>query len=749
MGNNSYSKSLEEFHKTKNMTLKMFQEETKRKMTIHILSNNTKDGANLVEFLTSQKIEKLELLEKNINKKLNLFSFMNYKIYDDADLLNKEIENKVNIANNDPINSIFSEVIIILDNEQLNEQIDKIKELFQNNDVMENQYYVPFLIVVSPMNLDLDDFIKSKKFQYKITLNDIINLMKEKESNKQINYEVSCFSRKLNVLFCYYNELGDEFSFMNSDKKEELIKIEDDTNITTFINILFMGRSGAGKSSLINLILGEKRSIEGGNGFSTTSKNIIVYKKTGVPIRLYDVKGVEDEKTIENYAKILTTFNGKKSNSNDSIHAIFYCIEYKNGTVIEKNEKKLFEELINFDIQIIFIITKTPYDARKKHNSKKTEKEREMKRNRIKNAIKSFIKDLFKDKKEAENFLNNYVNFFFVNLIRDYSLDVPVFGIDEVLSFLTKTVPKEDWEGLEKACFENDESKCKEYCEKNLFLKNYSEFEKLNKRNQEEAKEYMKGLKACAFFSGMIPGVDIGMEYFYKNKFKNKLKALYGFDYNKAKNFDNEVKTTEEDKNILMAEEEKLISNSNLSQLLYDDDEETDLVYKSIIYNEENYEKRVNNTIAEEEKIESEIDNGISNVGKNTTSIFRGLGEIGLTVLKALPTAGEITAETGAIATRAGISLGLKAASWVLLPVTCLGFATWSTFKINKDCNKILEIFKKAFTPLRFETLKIYIKTFRKTILYLELIGQKLIKEDEENNNDNLIEDEKENNNDS
>ena len=45
--------------------------------------------------------------------------------------------------------------------------------------------------------------------------------MKEKESNKPKNYEVSSFSRKLNVLFCYYNELGDGFSFVNSDKKEE------------------------------------------------------------------------------------------------------------------------------------------------------------------------------------------------------------------------------------------------------------------------------------------------------------------------------------------------------------------------------------------------------------------------------------------------------------------------------------------------------------------------------------------------
>ena len=69
MGNNIYSQSLEEFHKSKNLTLKMFQEATPRKMTIHILSNNIRDCANLVEFLTEQKIKKSELLEKNIKKK--------------------------------------------------------------------------------------------------------------------------------------------------------------------------------------------------------------------------------------------------------------------------------------------------------------------------------------------------------------------------------------------------------------------------------------------------------------------------------------------------------------------------------------------------------------------------------------------------------------------------------------------------------------------------------------------------------
>ena len=76
-----------------------------------------------------------------------------------------------------------------------------------------------------------------------------------------------------------------------------------------------------------------------------------------------------------------------------------------------------------------------------------------MERNRIQNSIKSLIKNLFKNEKEAENYLNNYVHFFFVNLIRNDSLDVPVFGIDEVLSFFTKTVPKKGLGRIRKSLF--------------------------------------------------------------------------------------------------------------------------------------------------------------------------------------------------------------------------------------------------------------------------------------------------------
>ena len=62
--------------------------------------------------------------------------------------------------------------------------------------------------------------------------------------------------------------------------------------------------------------------------------------------------------------------------------------------------------------------------------------------------------------------------------------------------------------------------------ENNPFLKKYSNLENLNIKNKKEALLYLKRLKAGAFFSGLIPFLDIGMEYAYRHLFKKKLNNL-------------------------------------------------------------------------------------------------------------------------------------------------------------------------------------------------------------------------------
>jgi GTP-binding protein EngB required for normal cell division len=480
MGNSS-AKTLDD---VECLSLEQFNNKntTPRKMTIHLLSSSKKNCIDLIESLTLTKVPEnaYELLEKNIETKLTLFSFMNYKMYDSANDIMKAIKDKSIrlIKNPKSEEEVYSEVVVVLDNEDINKQIEIINEEINDKPIQingedtilsANPYYVPFLIFLSFNHLDLSKFIPSKTFQYKISLKDILNfqidldkfkdkkqekdkkkeglklieenldkkenikliekknntnlesidpieeiktnmenendeLLKEEkdkkfenieqineinEENRRIEKEYLEFERKLKSLFSYYNELGDIFSYKNSLKEEELVTIEDGGNFPVYINILLLGKSGSGKSTLINLLLDEKKSIEGGNGCSTTSKNIIIFKKRNKPLRLYDVKGIENQETIENYFKILEKFNGKNAKSIDRINAIFYCIQYTKGTIVENMVNIVFRKLIEYDIPIIFIITHCEIDFNKKNNNKIIQ----IKRNSIKTTIENAIKD--------------------------------------------------------------------------------------------------------------------------------------------------------------------------------------------------------------------------------------------------------------------------------------------------------------------------------------------------------------------
>ena len=122
-------------------------------------------------------------------------------------------------------------------------------------------------------------------------------------------------------------------------------------------------------------------------------------KYINLALRFYDVKGLEDENTLKNYVKILKEFNSNSNHSIDSINAIFYCKPYGDSTVISENDKKIIMELIDFDIPILFLFTKKPYDLRQKMDDE-TEEFRLFERNSKNNIIESKISDCFKNKKK-------------------------------------------------------------------------------------------------------------------------------------------------------------------------------------------------------------------------------------------------------------------------------------------------------------------------------------------------------------
>ena len=725
--------SLSPLNRVECYTLEQFQglqNNTGRIITIHVLSDNKKNGILLVEKLTGEKFQNdsNELLEKYMIKKIYLFSFMNYKIYDDPQNLMKIIKqrSKETYVNSDfkgkKNNSIekksFAEIVIILDNTKINDQIDLIKKEIKNDPILRKRYYYsPFFIILSPYNLEKVELIPSKTFYYKTTMEDLLNGIKnqndiikqeiqvnEKKSNILIkndsdddvignnsnllleedeigNNEVYELLRKVKNIFSYYYELGDMFSFINSEGQKVLINIEDDTNITLFMNILLLGKSGVGKSTLINLLLDEKKSIEGGTGYSATSKDIIVYTKNKIPLRFYDLKGIENQETLDNYIKQIKTYSDENRDSIDNLHAIFYCMEYTTGTIIFKMEDEIFNELVNVSIPIFFIITKYKFDPNKSYEPEQLDAQKEG-RDNFKNAIINKIISIFDEngkKEEAVHFISKFIRFHFVNLVEDLEYGIPPFGLDKVLSDFTQLVSEDDWEELEESCDEKKEKDCFYFCNKNIFLKHYSNFEKIKERNRKEALSYLKRLKAGAFFSGWVPGLDVGMEYYYRHLFKQKLKHLYGFD-----EIDNKIKSKTNDKN-------------ELGPLLPNDD------------------KRQEDLRTENEKILKEINVDITNKGRNSISFFGQSIHVG----------GGIATQVGEIASQFAISTTIQIASWFILPITVLAFGALSCYNIHKDCHTILEIYENSFYHRKFETLKAYINSFRKAIKYLEEISEK------------------------
>ena len=126
MNNKNSDFVIKEINKNNNLKENQFDKETPRKMTLHILSDKEKDFISLVEFLTKEKFpNSKELLEKNIKNKVSLYSYMNYKIYKNASYMMKEMVKKCRLAQDKEKNIIFSEVIIIIDNESIYDQIKK------------------------------------------------------------------------------------------------------------------------------------------------------------------------------------------------------------------------------------------------------------------------------------------------------------------------------------------------------------------------------------------------------------------------------------------------------------------------------------------------------------------------------------------------------------------------------------------------------------------------------------------------
>ena len=178
------------------------------------------------------------------------------------------------------------------------------------------------------------------------------------------------------------------------------------------VNIIIAGRSGVGKSSLINASFRENMA-EVGMGDPVTSC-IRLIEKAGMPVRIYDTVGLEldqdtQKKSIAEIERLIQTHQNK--DVPEMIHLIWYCVSVESER-FESIEEDFLSNIASNDVPTVLVLTK------------------------------AFDKDLTDKFKETLENKNLPVKKIFPLLAHD-KLNYKAYGVDELVEYSATLLPTE------------------------------------------------------------------------------------------------------------------------------------------------------------------------------------------------------------------------------------------------------------------------------------------------------------------
>ena len=177
------------------------------------------------------------------------------------------------------------------------------------------------------------------------------------------------------------------------------------------VNILIAGKTGVGKSTLINSVF-QGRMAETGQGRPVTQETREITKE-GIPVSIFDTKGLElkdYEKILKTLIQFVETRNGSK-NALDHMHVAWVCIA-EGSRRVEAAEILLAKELSKF-MPVVVVITTATSDQ----------------------GFKATVEDLFP-------FAKNVVRVNSVELNLDEDVKVPVKGLDILIDVTMEVIPE-------------------------------------------------------------------------------------------------------------------------------------------------------------------------------------------------------------------------------------------------------------------------------------------------------------------
>ena len=213
---------------------------------------------------------------------------------------------------------------------------------------------------------------------------------------------------------------------------EAFNKIEKELNNMDKTNILIVGKTGAGKSTLINSVFRAEMA-ETGTGRPIT-QHLKKISKEGVPVNLYDTKGLELSETVQAEIKkeILDEIERcndlciKNDSKSELIHACWYCID---GSVRRWEETDI--EWINDIAEKVPVIVAVTKGFPKKDAREFKKKIENLNLNC--RAIVPVLAEKYEDRDEEDE--------------DDEVLIIPSYGLDKLVEVTLEVLP----EGVRKA----------------------------------------------------------------------------------------------------------------------------------------------------------------------------------------------------------------------------------------------------------------------------------------------------------
>ena len=374
---------------------------------------------------------------------------------------------------------------------QIINYFNKLKNLIlkQKDDQPQNIKESLIIIVKDSSDPIIEYVIKTiEEFGNKEYMPIVLFLTKEKEEKKEIkinwddyeeieprlifikNYtiDMDIFNRKIVPLllrFCsIHNELGDRFTIGEGNNREDFDLTK---NYFPFnLNIVCVGRFGQGKSTGVNALSQEYKAKESSKGCSQT-KNLTFYHVKNQPIRILDIPGFVNDKTINEVIKKIK-FCGEAINKlKDNIHIILYFLNCNESRAFMDIEYPLIEEIMKHkSTKIIYVITRS--------NPGITEKCKKKIYERINTGIQGIASDKPNFKDATKFFEANENNVVFVNFHKDLMNNAKPFGKKELFIkihdfFINTEDYKNSLKILDQTIIEQNISKLKEQARDILF----------------------------------------------------------------------------------------------------------------------------------------------------------------------------------------------------------------------------------------------------------------------------------------